>query len=213
MPLAARHRPPGRCRPPEGDHAVLAVTDGVSVGPRHGRGAVRAAVDAVRWPSPASPASYPVPVDFDTRVGCYAWIEREGHVLLPHWRERGADGREHAGWTLPGGGMEHGESPEGTCRREVWEETGFTVELDGLLGVRNHWIPVERRRHAAAGRPLQGLQVVYLARVAGGTLTREVDGTTDDVRWVPLDELPGLQTVTLVDAAAQWAAARRGVLS
>src|SRR5690606_25988513 len=57
-------------------------------------------------------SSYPVRVDFDTRVGCYAWIERDGHVLLPHWRERDAGGRDHAGWTLPGGGMEHGETPE-----------------------------------------------------------------------------------------------------
>lgn len=150
-------------------------------------------------------------MEFDTRVGCYAWIERDGRVLLPHWNERGADGREYAGWTLPGGGMEHGESPQATCLREVWEETGFTVELQGLLGVRNHWIPTERRT-SRVGRPLQGLQVVYLASIVGGTLTREVDGSTDDVRWVGLDELPGLHTVSLVDAAAAWAASRRGVL-
>jgi 8-oxo-dGTP diphosphatase len=151
-------------------------------------------------------------MEFDTRVGCYAWIERDGQVLLPHWYERGADGRPLAGWTLPGGGMEHGESPEATCLREVREETGFTVELESLLGVRNHWIPTERRKHLA-GRPMQALQVVYLARITGGTLTREVDGTTDDVRWLDLKDLPGLHTVSLVDAAAGWAAARRGVLS
>ena len=150
-------------------------------------------------------------MEFDTRVGCYAWIEQDGQVLLPHWRERGADGQEYAGWTLPGGGLEHGESPETACLREVWEETGFTVELEGLLGVRNHWIPGERRKHPAAqGRALQGLQVVYLARITGGTLTVEVDGTTDDVRWVPVDNVLELHTVSLVDAAAEWAAGRRG---
>lgn len=155
--------------------------------------------------------AYPGPVDFDTRVGCYAWIEQDGRVLLPHWREPDADGRgtEHAGWTLPGGGLEHQESPETTCLREVREETGFTVELEGLLGVRNHWIPGEHRRHPGArGRPLQGLQIVYLARITAGTLTVEVDGSTDDVRWVPLGDLPTLRTVSLVDAAARWAATR-----
>lgn len=151
---------------------------------------------------------YPGPVDFDTRVGCYAWIEQDGRVLLPHWRERDADGTEYAGWTLPGGGLEHRESPEATCLREVREETGFTVRLEGLLGVRNHWIPTERRRTRRQGRPLHALQVVYLASVTGGTLTVEVDGTTDDVRWVPVHELPALHTVSLVDAAAEWAAAR-----
>ncbi len=148
-------------------------------------------------------------MDFDTRVGCYAWIEQDGDVLLPHWREHDADGTEYAGWTLPGGGLEHRESPETACLREVWEETGFTVELEGLLGVRNHWIPGHRRRQAGAlGRPLQGLQIVYLARITAGTLTVEVDGTTDDVRWVPVSEVPALRTVSLVDAAARWAATR-----
>ncbi len=146
-------------------------------------------------------------MDFDTRVGCYAWIEQEGRVLLPHWRE-GEPGRERHGWTLPGGGVEPGESPEQTCLREVREETGLTVELGGLLGVRNHWISAEKRFRRTT-RPLQALQVVYVARVTGGTLTREVDGTTDDVRWVDLPELGSLTTVSLVDAAAEWAAARR----
>lgn len=145
---------------------------------------------------------------FDTRVGCYAWIEQDGHVLLPHWREWRADGSEVAGWTLPGGGVEHGESPEETCLREVQEETGFTVALVELLGVRNHWVPGDRRL-AGPGRPLQALQVVYLARITAGTLTPETDGTTDDVRWVGLGELDGLPTVSLVDAAAAWAGQRR----
>ena len=151
---------------------------------------------------------YPGPVDYDTRVGCYAWIEQEGHVLLTHWRARSATGREVAGWTLPGGGMEHAESPEEACLREVLEETGFTAELGELLGVRNHWIAGEDRLQGP-GRPLQGLQVVYLARVTGGTLTVEVDGSTDDARWVALEDLPGMQSVPLVRAAAGWAALRR----
>lgn len=153
------------------------------------------------------PGAYADPVDFDTRVGCYAWIEQDRQVLLPHWRDWAPDGREFAGWTLPGGGMEHGESPEQTCRREVFEETGFTVDLVELLGVRNHWISAEDRIHEP-GRPLQGLQVVYLARITGGTLTPEVDGSTDDVRWVGLDEVATLSTVSLVDAALGWAAER-----
>lgn len=151
-------------------------------------------------------------MDYDTRVGCYAWIEQDGQVLLPHWSEQDDDGRAYVGWTLPGGRMELGESPEVTCLREVREETGFTVELEELLGVRNHWIPGDRRRRRAdLGRPLHALQIVYLGRITSGTLTVEVDGTTDDVRWVAVDHLPELQ-VSLVDDAARWAAERRAVL-
>ena len=44
--------------------------------------------------------------------------------------------REHAGrayWTIPGGGREAGESEEDCVRREMREETGLEVEVQGLL--------------------------------------------------------------------------------
>lgn len=143
-------------------------------------------------------------MDFDTRVGCYAWIEREGQVLLAHWRQADPGGREMSGWTLPGGGMEIGETPEQTAVREVREESGLDVELGPLLGVRTIWIAPERRLSDPT-RPMQSFQVVYRGVVTGGELTVEVGGSTDDVRWVPLGALPELGTVSLVDAAARWA--------
>lgn len=55
------------------------------------------------------------------RISIKAVIKDEaGRVLL---------GREEDGsWELPGGGLEHGESPQKGLAREVAEETGFTVE-------------------------------------------------------------------------------------
>jgi len=38
-------------------------------------------------------------------------------------------------WTLPGGGVELNESPEEAIVREIAEETGFTVQLQRLVGV------------------------------------------------------------------------------
>lgn len=38
-------------------------------------------------------------------------------------------------WTLPGGFMELGESPEDGARREVMEESGADIQIDSLLGV------------------------------------------------------------------------------
>ncbi|MBB4931963.1 8-oxo-dGTP pyrophosphatase MutT (NUDIX family) [Lipingzhangella halophila] len=44
-----------------------------------------------------------------------------------------------AGWSLPGGVIDAGESPLGACRRECVEELGFVPPLSGLVGV--DWMP------------------------------------------------------------------------
>ncbi|MPV36945.1 NUDIX domain-containing protein [Georgenia subflava] len=132
----------------------------------------------------------------DTRVACYGVVVDDGRILLAHWA--GANG---AGWTLPGGGMEPGETPQETAVREVLEETGFTVTLDDLLGVTNFWIPVEERQDGGGPGPLQGLRVIYRARITGGVLTAEADGSTDDARWFDLDDVAALERVSLVDEA------------
>ena len=38
-------------------------------------------------------------------------------------------------WFLPGGGVQHGESPPDSLRREMEEESGLTVSLGPLLDV------------------------------------------------------------------------------
>jgi 8-oxo-dGTP diphosphatase len=54
-----------------------------------------------------------------------AVIVRNGRVLMVHERSRRSGGGEW--WTLPGGGIEPGETTEEALRREVFEETGLVV--------------------------------------------------------------------------------------
>jgi len=61
-------------------------------------------------------------------------------------------------------------------------------------------LKAEQRMVPGAG-PLHAFRVVYLARIVGGELTHEVGGTSDEARWVPLDDVGDLATLSLVPTA------------
>ena len=129
----------------------------------------------------------------DLRVAAYAVCVRDGQVLLARWVARG--GTKH--WTLPGGGMDHGEDPYDTVIREADEETGYTVEPTALLGVDS--ITRDYPRRLGTRADFHGLRIVYEARVTGGTLRHETNGSTDMAAWHPLERVPELERVGLVD--------------
>ena len=133
--------------------------------------------------------------EWDTRVGAYAVVVRDGMILLAHWNEHGMQG-----WTLPGGGLELGEDAPTAAVREVLEETGYVVELDELLGVDSLHIRPEDRLNGS-GRPMHALRIVYRAHAVSGELVHELDGSTDEAAWVPLADVPNLARVELVDTA------------
>ena len=122
------------------------------------------------------------------RVGAYAVCLREGAVLLAQLSHRTA---WPGGWTLPGGGVDHGEHPRETVVREVYEETGLRLEVRDLLDVDS----IHFTGHAPDGT-LEDYHSVRL--LFAGTVTdravpvvQEVDGSTMGAAWLPLDELSG----------------------
>ncbi|MEU0002758.1 NUDIX hydrolase [Streptomyces sp. NPDC006314] len=130
------------------------------------------------------------------RVAAYAVCVRDGQILLA--RSPGPAGTPE--WVLPGGGMEHGEDPYDTVRRELAEETGYRIEVTGLLGIDSS------RRVFHGGRPHRrtdhhGVRIVYEGKVTGGELRYEVGGSTDFAAWHDLDAVARLTRVRLVDVA------------
>ncbi|OHV39738.1 DNA mismatch repair protein MutT [Parafrankia soli] len=130
------------------------------------------------------------------RVGAYAVCVRDDHLLLARFSPGDPAGVR---WTLPGGGLDHGEHPEQGAIREVREETGHDVELTGLLGIDSiHYLQRD-------GTDFHGLRVLYSARVVGGTLRHEIGGSTDLAAWIPLADVPALDRIALVDIALDLA--------
>src|SRR3990170_1054074 len=80
--------------------------------------------------------------DYDTRVAAYAVIVDGDRILLSWWN---GEGHGQPTWSLPGGGVDLPETPAQGAVREVREETGFDVELTGLLALDSFVIePSER---------------------------------------------------------------------
>lgn len=138
------------------------------------------------------------------RVAAYLLAVREGSVLLTRISQRGF----HSGsWTLPGGGVDHGESPRDALVREVREECGVACRVDGLVAVDD----VHFSGTAPSGRheDFHAIHLVFSGSVPGDAEPRvvEVGGTTDAVAWVPLADVasgrvPVLDVVRVaIDAA------------
>lgn len=164
----------------EGLDALLIELD-VRVSDRHRAGqpdvsepAPPAASDAVRF----------------RRLGAYAVVVAQQRILLT---ELSQDTPAPGTWTLPGGGIDVGESPLDAVVREVFEETAHQLADPRLLDVDS----THFTGRSPSGRleDFHGIGVLYEAGVyeVREPQVLEVDGSTAAARWVPLDELPTLR--------------------
>ena len=89
-------------------------------------------------------------------------------------------------WFLPGGGVDHGESPTDSLRREIEEEAGLVVSVGPLLDV------LSDVRTIPDGTSLHTVRIIYRVASWSGTLRPEVGGTTDAVGWFTPEEVRGM---------------------
>ena len=104
-------------------------------------------------------------------------IQRGNEVLLQNRVKK-----DWAGYTLPGGHVEPGESFVDACVREMQEETGLTVLNPTLCGVKQ--FPNKGTRY-----------IVFLFRA--DRFEGEVHSSEEgNMEWVPLDKLSEYNTVS-----------------
>jgi ADP-ribose pyrophosphatase YjhB (NUDIX family) len=93
------------------------------------------------------------------------------------------DVTESRRWSLPGGALEFGETLEGCLLREIKEETGLDVSVNGLLYVCDRILESGHVVHITLSASVKCgvLQTGHGAEFAAGKIR--------SVKWVPIDEL------------------------
>jgi 8-oxo-dGTP pyrophosphatase MutT (NUDIX family) len=121
------------------------------------------------------------------RVAAYALLTRDGEVLLTRMSGRT---RIQGRWTLPGGGVDHGEDPRDALRREIYEETGLTAEPGRILDV--HATHFTGARADGLVEDYHGIHLIFEAVLderSRDALPRvvEEDSSTDHAEWMPVE--------------------------
>lgn len=130
-----------------------------------------------------------------TRLAAYGVIRRNGRVLLC----RISPGYPAVGrWTMPGGGIEFGETPWDAAVREVAEETGLLAEIIGAPAILSHAGTWPR---PDGDVPFHQVRFIYPMAVTGGEERVEVGGSTDAFGWFTPAEIAELPIVELVALA------------
>jgi 8-oxo-dGTP pyrophosphatase MutT (NUDIX family) len=122
------------------------------------------------------------------RVAAYALLTRDGDVLLTQMSSRT---RIEGRWTLPGGGIDHGEDPRDALRREVYEETGLDVEPGRVIDVHaTHFVGA---RADGLVENYHGIHLIFEAEIDSASRdvdphVVEEDGSTAQAVWMPIEK-------------------------
>ncbi len=121
---------------------------------------------------------------------------RNGALLLVRRGHAPSRGR----WSLPGGRVETGETPQDALAREIAEETGLTVSVGELVG------EVVRPGPNGVTYRIQDFRVTVHGTRAGAGDDAVAGDDAMDVAWVPLADVAERQlSAGLLQTLRLWA--------
>ena len=126
-------------------------------------------------------------VFLDPKLAAVVLVRRNGGLVLVRRAIEPAIGR----WSFPSGYVDRGEVVEDAARREVKEETGLDVRLDGFVGL-----------YSRSDSPL--VLAVFSAAIIGGEL--RAGHEVEEVGTFAPEELPPLPFPHDYEILADWKA-------
>ena len=103
-----------------------------------------------------------------------ALFDGDGRILLLRRKDNDK-------WTMPGGTVDFGESLGQCAVREIREETGFNIEISGLIGT---YTDPNVLIAYSDGEVRQEFTLVYAAKIKSGELT--IDHESKEAVWVSI---------------------------
>jgi 8-oxo-dGTP diphosphatase len=111
------------------------------------------------------------------KVGTAVIVRKDGFLLMQ--KRRGSHGS--GTWSVPGGHIEFGESPEECVIRETKEETGVTIGNVRFIGMINDVMAAEGKHYVT---------LWFEADHVSGEPTVVAPQETESVGWHPIDDMP-----------------------
>lgn len=112
-------------------------------------------------------------------IGCVAvCINERNEVLMVLQGQKGEEKR----WSVPSGGLEKGETLEECCIREVWEETGYNVEVVNKI----------YEKEGITYRVPVYVHYYVVKKIGGSMKIQDPDELIHEIAWKRIDEMKEL---------------------